>query len=682
MKRTEQTKRALRGAYAGFLLIISAGILQGQHLVNTGTFTNNGTIKVKQNFTTSQDTFGGTVDFYGTAQSVPAIRYVNLSATGASGDKTFAGSTVVTGDISVNQTSGGFLLSATDTLDLQKTSSVPVTVASGTFDVSAGTTKYGAGSQVIYGTTYKNLLTSGGNKTASGSVTVSSGGTFTNSVTANFGSNAFTGTNATFANTGTLQSAGVVTLGSGTTVNGTFDYNSGSAQTIADATYTGTLSVSGAGAKTIGNVTIAGTYAVAGGARTYDGTFTYNSAAGQTITAETYDSLAFSGGGTKTFAAATTTTVGTALTSSDPVVVSGTLALSNNAVATLSGDLTVNGTLNANATGATVNFNGGAQTISGTATTANFTNLTLSGTADKTSSINLDVAGIFTPTQGINMGTDTLIISNTAANAVASYGHLEMVQGKMRRAIGTTAATYVMNDSATSVYFAAVAPTSFTLTVQPATPPTGYTASTHVNRKITPAYSGTFSGLTMKLGYLDAEKPSANESKLRFFKSNGNKISTGQGTVRTASSSSSWGVIAMSGIADGSSTAIDSELVAGNELIMKNTGAALITLADGGDWNTAGAWDEGYVPTTTDDVEIAHVTTLSTATAAVASTLTINASQSLNISGANLTVSGNTVNNGTLTVGASRTLQVGSSGTGTLTNAGSVVNNGTVMIGD
>jgi hypothetical protein len=465
-------------------------------------------------------------------------------------------------------------------------------------------------------------------------------------------------------------------------VNGTFEYTSGVAQSIADATYTGTLSLSGAGAKTVGTVTVAGSYAVAGGGRKYDGTFTYNSASGQTITAETYDSLALSGGGTKSFAAAATTTIGTALITSDPVVVEGTLALSNNAVATLSGDLTVNGTLNANATGATVIINGAAQSIAGTATVASFTNLTLSGSADKSASINLDVAGTFTPTQGINMGSDTLIISNSAANAVGSYGHFEMVQGKMRRAIGTTAATYVMNDSATSVYFAEMVPTSFSLTVLPGTPPTGYTAATHVNRKITPSYSGAFSGLTMKLGYLDGEKPSANESKLRFFKSNGNKLSTGQGTVRTPSSSSSWGVIAMSGIADGSSTAIDSELVAGSELIMKNTGAALITLADGGDWNTAGAWDEGYVPTSTDDVEIAHVTTLSTATNAVASTLTINSSQSLNISGANLTVSGNATNNGSLTIGTSRTLQVGSTGTGTLTNAGSVVNNGTVMIGE
>ena len=107
----------------------------------------------------------------------------------------------------------------------------------------------------------------------------------------------------------------------------------------------------------------------------------------------------------------------------------------------------------------------------------------------------------------------------------------------------------------------------------------------------------------------------------------------------------------------------------------------MITLANNADWNTAGSWDEGYVPTATDDVEINH-TGITISSNAVAATLVINASKSLSVNGANLTVSGNATNNGTVTVSASRQFQVGSSGTGTLNNTGTVTNDGTVLVGN
>jgi hypothetical protein len=677
MKQSWGTSQLLRTAAACILLALSAGILQAQHLVNTGTFTNNsgGTIKVQGTLTAGQTSLGGTVEFYGTTQTVPAITYTHLKATGSSGSKTFAGSTIVTGDITVNQTSGGFVLAATDTLELQKITTVPVTVTSGSFDVSAGTTKYATGAQVIYGTTYKNLIAAGGNKTTSGTITVASGGTLTNSVTTDFGANAFVGTGATFANSGTLQSAGTVTLGSGTSVNGTFSYYSTGAQSIADATYSGTLNVSGTGAKTVGNVIVSGTYSAAGGARTYDGTFTYNAAGAQSVAGEDYDSLALSGSGTKTFAA--TTTVGAALTSTVPVTVTGSVTLGSNAVATLSDNLSVDGTFNADASGATVNFNGAAQTISGTAGTMNVTNLTLSGSAAKTSSLGLNVDGIFTPTRGIDMGASAVLnITNPAANAVGTYGSLEQVKGTMKRAVNTNGSFYTFNDSATGATFAGATITDFSLKVEPGVNPTGYTASTHANRKVTASYTGWSAGTaTIALGYTNGEKPSQDENKLRFFKGNSTtKLSTGSAAVRVAASSSSWGSVSLAGV---TSTLLPSS----TELIMANSGAALITLANAADWNTPGTWDEGYVPTANDDVEINH-TGITISGNAFASTLQINAAKSLTVDGANLTVSGNATNNGTLTVSASRQLQVGSSGTGTLNNTGTVTNNGTVVVGN
>lgn len=677
MKRSRYISYALRGAFASFLLILSTGFLLSQDLVNTGTFTNNsgGTIKVKGSLTAGQTSFGGTVEFNGTAQTVPAITYFNLSATGASGSKTFAGTTTVTGDVLVNQTSGGFVLASTDTLVLQKTTTVPVTLTSGSFDVSAGTVSYANGTQVIFGTTYKNLIAGGGNKTTSGNLTVASGGTLTNSVTTDFGSNAFIATGATISNSGTLQSAGTVTLGTGVTVNGTFNYNSGSAQTIADATYSGALNLSGAGAKAVGNVTVSGTYSVAGGARTYDGTFTYNAAGAQSVIGDDYDSLALSGSGTKTFAA--TTTVGAALTSSVPVAVTGTVTLGNNAIATLSDNLSVDGTFDADATGATVNFNGGAQTISGGAASISFTNLTLSGSAAKTSSLGLNVAGTLTPTRGIDMGASAVLsITNTSPAAVGTFGSLEQVKGTMKRAVNTNGSFYTFNDSATGVTFTGATITDFSLKVEPGVNPTGYTAATHANRKVTASYTGWSAGsANLALGYLNGEKPSQDENKLRFFKGNSTtKLSTGSAPVRTAAAATSWGSVSVAGITTGL-------LTSGTEVIMGNAGAAIITLADNADWNTAGSWDEGYVPTTNDDVEIAH-TGITVASNSFASTLLINSGKSLNVNNANLTVSGNATNNGTLTIGASRQLQVGASGTGTLNNTGTVTNNGTVVVGN
>lgn len=678
MERTTGTTSRLRNSAALFLILLIAGITQAQNLVNTGTFTNNsgGTIKVKGTLTAGQSSFGGTVEFYGAAQTVPALTYTNLKATGTSGNKTFAGNTTVTGDITVNQTSGGFVLAAaTDTLTLSKTTTVPVTITSGTFDVSAGTTKYANGAQVLYGTTYKNLIASGGSKTTSAALIIASGGTLTNSGTVDFGSNAFTGTGATFANTDTLKFAGAVTLGSGTTVNGAVSYYSGAAQTIANATYSNALLLSGAGAKSVGNVTIGGTYTVAGGARTYDGTVTYNASGAQSIAGDTFDSLALSGSGTKTFAS--TTTIGTALTSFVPVAVSGTLTIGTNAVATLSDNLSVNGTLSANQSGATVNFNGGAQTISGSAGSINFTNLTLSGSAAKTASIGLNVAGTFTPTRGIDMGaTAVLNITNAAAAAVGSYGSLEQVKGTMKRAVNTNGTFYTFNDSATGATFAGATITDFSLKVEPGVNPTGYAVATHANRKVTASYTGWSAGsATLALGYLNGEKPSVDENKLRFFKGNSStKLSTGSAAVRTAASSTSWGSVSLAGVTSGF-------LTSGTEVIMANSGAALITIADNADWNNTGTWDEGYVPTSNDDVEINN-TGITVSGNAFASTLQINASKALNVNGANLTVNGNATNNGTLTVGAARQVQVGASGTGTLNNTGTVTNNGTVIVGN
>lgn len=95
------------------------------------------------------------------------------------------------------------------------------------------------------------------------------------------------------------------------------------------------------------------------------------------------------------------------------------------------------------------------------------------------------------------------------------------------------------------------------------------------------------------------------------------------------------------------------------------------------DWNTASNWEENIVPTNGSRVFIANVTNdpiidQIPGTPAICSRLTINVGGILNINPAKaLTVSGNIINNGTLTLNSDAT------GTGTLLNSGTISGSGT-----
>jgi hypothetical protein len=148
--------------------------------------------------------------------------------------------------------------------------------------------------------------------------------------TLDFVGNAFIGTGGvTFLNSGIMQSSGTVAVDATASINGTFAYASGSAQTVAPASYTN-LTISGAGTKTFTNgatYNVAGIYTPGGATNTYTGSlFNYDGASGQTIAAQTYANLKFSGAGLKTISAGAVAASTLLDTVSDLTISGGSLA--------------------------------------------------------------------------------------------------------------------------------------------------------------------------------------------------------------------------------------------------------------------------------------------------------------------------------------------------------------------
>jgi hypothetical protein len=689
-------------------LVLITGIAVSQDLKLNGNITNDGTIKVGRdviNQATAAVAVSGTgvVQLKGSGAGSHSIKSASGSYAISFSNLDLIDSRPTTCEVDVTATNNlrigdgstaytaagnGFDIGA-QTMTLGNLSSYMAT-STAALTFSGGAVVYdGAAAQTVLsktgGVVYGNLTTSGADKTAGDDITVNSGSTFTNSVNVDFGAHAFTGTGVTFANTGTLISGGSVTLGTGTSVNGTFRYNqTGASQTVASATYTN-LDLAGTSTKTIGDVSIADVYAVAGGARSYTAgtTVTFSKAGDQTIPGESgYKNITLSGSGVKTLSGGTT--IAGALDASvaavNVTVDAGTTTLGSSS--NFGGNLTVTGTLDGTASGSTTTFSGAGQSISGAGSITGFYNLTLSGTAAKSSGLDLVVSNTFTPSSGIDMGTHTLDITNNAAGAVGAFGSNAEVKGAMKRAV-TTTGTYTFNNDATTVAFATAAPTDLTLTVQPATNPTGYDAATHVNRNVAVAYTGAWAAgiATLKLGYADAEKPTADEDKLKFFEgsaSNANKIATGNAPSRVAAGAGSFGTIELVGIRPtGASGGIAAAQVSsGSEIVMSNIATAFVTVADGQNFSSGATWDEGVAPALADDAQISHTGIIVDAAAQVNS-LAVDATKSVTVSGGNLTA-GSVTNDGSITVSLGRALNV--SGAFSNSSTGSLMVTGTANL--
>jgi hypothetical protein len=650
-------------------------------LVGTGaTFANSGTLRSTGTVTVDATAaIGGTFEYYNstTSQSVAPAFYTNLTVSGgaaAVGQKNFSGLT----KISALYTFGG-----------------------ANRNYGAGTIEFdGAGAQTITGETNYNIVTlsGAGAKTLASALTLA--GAFTHAggqLDINVGGSLTLGTTASFAvlninGTGALTGGtGLATFGSAVSIaaaGGNLTAGSGGLQFSNTVSNAGTITVGATRAMTVSNsLTNTGTL-------TFNATsvLTFNQAGAQAVPSAMYGTLALAGGNTKTLSGATG--VATSLTTSGTTNVTisgGTTSLSASATAQFDGDLTTTGTFDASAAGTTTTFNGAAQNITGTPIT--FVNLTLNGSAGKVSSVGLTVNGALTPTQGITM-SGASVLTMGASGTVGAFGALKEVHGLMT-VNAPAAATYKMNNEFTSVVFSgADVGRTFTLNNQAATNPFGgYAAATDVNRKVTASYTNWSTGTaTVQIAYRYGERSTngGSENSLRYFRNDPsvstNKIGTGFAMSRTNASAADaantdLGRLSLAGVQPTAGVGpVQTKLNSGEVVVMSARAAAFYTVANTADFNTGSTWDEGTVPSATDDAFIENTAiTIASGASNTVKTLAIAAGKDLTLnSGAGtLTVSNGVTNNGTLTVGPTRTLDITA---GDLVNAGSITNNGTITV--
>jgi hypothetical protein len=430
----------------------------GMQNVIKGTYTNlnitggdrtlvNDTIRVNGTFTSSSGAItatGNILMINGTTQSMV------LGSTGSFNTLLISGGTktVTTGTLTVD---GTLDVASTRTLalgtnDLAGTLSVIsgtgiITTSSLSMaPVPAGkswtqTVTYAAATaQNVSGGTYENLTLSGGNKTATGNVTVTTA-LNTAAVTFDLATFQLLGIAGTLTATGTFATANT----SSTPIpvrswgTATVSYNSASPQTVVVGTYGG-LNISG-GDRTLPNgdtIKVSGTLTSTSGVITATGNILVLNGTTQNITlgsTGSFNQFLLTAGTTKTVTAGTLTIDGTLDVPTGRTLVMGTNQLAGN-LTTISGT----GTISTGHTGVaipagktwtqTVNYLGVAQNISG----GIYENLTLSGSGTKTATGDVTVNTVLNSgALTVDMGTNQLsgvatLTSSTGVLSTANTG--------------------------------------------------------------------------------------------------------------------------------------------------------------------------------------------------------------------------------------------------------------------
>jgi len=354
--------------------VIITGNIVGTDAGSTIEFTDAGTLRVGGSmFTSTNGTLiapSGTVEYNGTAQTIQALAYRNLTLSG-SGNKTLAATTIVTGNLAIGD-------------------NVTFTIGAVSLNVN-GTTTVGGGTSGIL-----SITSATGVKTFTGLITINSNGTWSNA-TENVSIQGGITNNGTFtAGTGiyTFSSNSQVLTGSFAISNVTV---TGAAVTL---TNTNTLTINtalggiggiiqGAGA----TLNIGGTSGITTMTATAAGNTVNYTGAGQTVKNVNYVNLGLSGSGVKTLAVGTTSITGN-LSLSGTVSATGVIGLtiggnvdigsgttftSGAFTHSVGGNFINNGTFNSGL--GTVSFNGSApQTISGS-TVTDFNNITITNTS-------------------------------------------------------------------------------------------------------------------------------------------------------------------------------------------------------------------------------------------------------------------------------------------------------------
>ena len=415
--------------------------------------TNNATITAAATLTgtgTLSNAATGTLALSGTC-SVATLTNNGIVNRSGAGTTT---STTVTNNLTFNMSGTGTVTAFTNTangvLNLSNTT-VP-TITTLTVSASGNTVNYtAAGAQTIIDVAYSNLTTSGsgiktwtegaarnmtGNLTVGDGTTLSVAGAFAFTVTGTtiIGSGT-SGTLSITNATGTKTFTGAVTISAGGALTET-----ASAQLAfgSDVTINGALTENGAAVVGIaGNFTNNGTYTASSGNHTFSGANkTIGGTGAGTGNATTIPTATFTGAysNNSSYLSITTsltvTGAGVILTNNTTiglVNISGTggLTQGTNAILSLGGTSTI-ATLTATASGNTVNYFNGNQTVYQT----NYFNLTLSGAGTKTlqpgtttisGNLTLSSTATTTTVVGLTIGGNLIVGDGTTFTANATY---------------------------------------------------------------------------------------------------------------------------------------------------------------------------------------------------------------------------------------------------------------------
>ena len=395
----------------GGALTVNGGIIldMGTNAIS-GSLTTLGTGTIKTQKTTaalpSGRSWSQTVEYNAATGSQAIIdgTYANLTLSNSSGTQTASGTITVTSNLTVasggtfdlgtNQlaTVGG-TIAGTGTIKTQKTASAIPTGKTWTQTVEY----YAAtGGQSIIVGTYPSLVLSNtsGTQSAAGNITVTNNLTIATGGTFDMVTYVLSGLAGTISGTGSLatQETSTTPLPSGKTWTGTVLYNSSSSQTIVQGTYID-LNASN-GNRTLassGNVNISGSFTAGSGTYTSTGsTVVFNATGSQNIpalTSSSYNNLTVSSTGTKS----------------------------------LTGDVTIAGTLTTSASTDFVAINGhtltlqGSTSMSGSFKGSSTSNLTVSGSGGGSATIAFNAAA----TDSL---MNTITLNRTGAGAGLTLG--------------------------------------------------------------------------------------------------------------------------------------------------------------------------------------------------------------------------------------------------------------------
>jgi hypothetical protein len=467
---------------------------------------------------------------------------------------------------------------------------------SGTFTCGTGTVAYnGSSIQTVRGVSYYNLTFSdSGSKTLQASTTIEIANTFTRgTMTVTPGSAntvSFTGANPVMTGSATTFTnlritGGTLTAPSDITVNGTLTTTDPGALNMSSNTLTVTTSYAGTGelSLTSGIFNLNGTFVNTGVFTCGTSTVNYGGGGAQTVRGVNYYDLTFSGLGTKTLQAANT------------IGIDGTFAR---------GAMTVN-------PGATnvVSFNGGAQVMTGIATT--FTNLIVNNSS-------LTIPANITVNSALTLTTGTII---TAANSVIlpAAGVVSrtsgFIDGNLRKNVATgsnVSRTFEIGTGANytplTVVYATVS-TAGNLTASstagdhPSIATSGFNASLTINRYWTLINASiVYTNYNVTSTFVDADKdPSYNTANSLIKTYDGSTWSLTNGGIQTANAAQALAVTIPV-------TPNTVHLQIG-QIIPSSTGN-LFSIATG-NWGTPGTWSTtsggascSCVPTSLDNVTI------------------------------------------------------------------------------